>query len=364
MHAGLVEHLAAGGMGLALVNTVQRAQELYRLFPEGEVLERDGFRVGKRLADGTEVFLFHARYPAALRQKREDHALDTFGIAGRREGRKILIATQVAEQSLDLDFDLVATDLAPIDLVLQRAGRLWRHDREYRGVPEPILLIAGLDGDQPPSFGKPLWWGAVYEEALLLRTWCLLREGERRSLILPDQIDPLVQAVYEEEVRMPESLRERLENAVKVSDGESLAYKIQANQAIIGLPEDASWNQPERFVLYDEDEPGVHRTLMAQTRLGEDSVLAIPLPPEEGYHSESTPDLEQAKRWYLRGMNLSRKGVVVKCKMSGVPQGWKESPILRNCYPLLLDAGGYWTGDTAVRLDDDLGLVYDSKEEE
>ena len=175
MRSTLEENLAHGGMGLALVNTVQRAQDLYRLFPEGEPLEREGQRVGKRLSDGTEVFLFHARFPADRRQKREEQALETFGEEWKSGGRKILIATQVAEQSLDLDFDLIATDLAPIDLVLQRAGRLWRHARESRPVSEPILLVAGLAGDEPPSFGKPLWWGAVYREDILLRTWSLLR---------------------------------------------------------------------------------------------------------------------------------------------------------------------------------------------
>ena len=56
MRTALEEHLTRGGMGLALVNTVQRAQDLYRLFPNGKPLEREGQRVGKRLPDGTEVF--------------------------------------------------------------------------------------------------------------------------------------------------------------------------------------------------------------------------------------------------------------------------------------------------------------------
>ncbi len=174
IRSAMEDRLAKGGMGLALVNTVQRAQDLYQLFPEGEPLARRGWRVGKRLTDGTEVFLFHARFPAERRQQREDQALETFGQGGRREGRKILIATQVVEQSLDLDFDLIVTDLAPIDLMLQRAGRLWRHDRDIEtrgGISEPALIVAGLADDEPPSFGKPLWWGKVYREDLLLLTW-------------------------------------------------------------------------------------------------------------------------------------------------------------------------------------------------
>ena len=364
IYTALEEHLADGGMALALVNTVQRAQDLYRLFPEGELLEREGQRIGKRLADGTEVFLFHARFPADQRQKREDAALATFGAEGTRLGRKILIATQVAEQSLDLDFDLLITDLAPIDLILQRAGRLWRHARDFRPVSEPTLLVAGLSGVEPPPFGKPLWWSAVYREDLLLRTWCLLREGQRQTITLPREIDGLVQAVYEEQVEVPESLGERMENALAAADGEDYALKGQANQAIIGFPDDASWNQPERFVLYDEDEPGVHRTLMAQTRLGEDSVVAIPLLKEDGPSIEAIPDFFQAKQWFLRAISISRKGVVKKLQKRGVPERWKKSPLLRNCFPLFFDEEGCWTEDATVKLDDDLGMVYESKEAE
>lgn len=363
MREALDRHLTHGGMGLALLNTVQRAQDLYRTFPEGEPLEREGQRVGKRLTDGTEVLLFHARFPANRRQKREVHALETFGEGGNRTGRKILIATQVAEQSLDLDFDVIATDLAPIDLVLQRAGRLWRHVRPSRPISEPVLLIAGLAGDEPPSFGKPLWWGKVYREDILLRTWILLREGQRQTFILPDEIDSLVQQVYEEQVEIPEFLVERMDKAVR-AEGEAIAHRQQANQAIIGLPDDASWNDPGRFVLYDEDEPGVHRTLMAQTRLGEDSVVAIPLWSEDGFDSKVTPDFAQSKAWFLRAVSLTRKGVVQKLKKLGVPEGWKESSLLRTCFPLQLTAEGRWTKDHTVRLDEDLGLVYEAKEGE
>lgn len=361
MRTALEGHLTRGGMGLALVNTVQRAQDLYLLFPDGEPLEREGQRLGKRLSDGTEVFLFHARFPADRRQKREDQALETFGEGAKRTGRKILIATQVVEQSLDLDFDVIATDLAPVDLVLQRAGRLWRHARTSRPVSEPILLIAGLTGDKPPSFGKPLWWGKVYREDVLLRTWCLLQA--KRNLMLPDEIDTLVQNVYEEQIAVPEFLEERMNKAVR-AEGEAIAQRQQANMAIMGLPDDASWNDPAKFVLYDEDEPGVHRTLMAQTRLGEDSVVAIPLWSEDGFESKATSDFGKSKAWFLRAVSLTRKGVVQKLRKLEVPEGWKESSLLRNCFPLRLNVDGRWAEDTTVRLDEDLGLVYEAKETE
>lgn len=362
IRTALEARLALGGMGLALLNTVQRAQDLYRLFPDGEPLERRGWRVGKRLADGTEVFLLHARFPADRRQAREEQALELFGKESARGGRKILVATQVAEQSLDLDFDVIATDLAPIDLILQRAGRLWRHARSTRPVTEPVLLVSGLAGDEPLLFGKPLWWDSVYREDILLRTWSLLRG--KQQVTLPDEIDALVQVVYEEQVGVPESAQERLDKALMASDGKTIAHTGQANQAIIGFPDDSSWNDPARFVLYDENAPGVHRTLMAQTRIGEESVLAIPLWPEDAFDAKQIPDFVKSKAWFLRGVSLSRKWVANKLKALGVPEGWKESSLLRNCYSLSLNGGGRWIVDATVHLDDDLGIVYELKETE
>ncbi len=363
--AVLDEYLVNGGMGLALVNTVQRAQDLYRQFREGETIYRQGQHVGKRLANGMEVYLFHARFPADKRQQREDQALALFGEHGNRTGKKILIATQVVEQSLDLDFDFIVTDLAPIDLLLQRAGRLWRHKRDTRPLPEPLLVVAGLAGDEPPSFGKPLWWGGeLYREDLLLWTWILLRENQRTTISLPDEIDALVEKVYEEQVTVPESLQARIDQSLIRGEGGDVCKHTQANQAIIGLPDDASWNDPGRFVLYDEDSPGVHRTLMAQTRLGKDSVIAIPLFLADSFDPAIAPDFATAKQWFMRAVSLSRKNIVKQLKGVGIPEGWKKSSLLRNCYPLALNEANKWIVNDQVTLDDDLGVVYERKEKE
>ena len=362
LRSAVEAQLPSTGMALILTNTVQRAQDLFNLFPGGNPLEHNGWRVGKKLCDGTEIFMFHARFPADSRQQRENNVLNIFGAGKDRVGRKILIATQVVEQSLDLDFDLMATDLAPVDLVLQRAGRLWRHPRAARPISKPTLLVAGLSDDEPPPFGKPLWWGAVYREDVLLRTWALLRNCER--ITLPDDIDDLVQAVYEEQVCMPESLKKRLSTAMTASEGEAYAFIGQANQAIIGLPDDASWNQPERFVLYDEDDPHVRGPLMAQTRLGTDSVLAIPIWEIDSFDPGERPDFRVAKQFFLRVVNLSRQRIVRQLKEHGVPEGWKMSPLLRNCFPLQLSRDGRWLEDKTVRLDEDLGLVYETEEDE
>lgn len=360
-------HLVDGGYALALTNTVQRAQDLYREYGTGEFLKFDGVVVGKRLRDGTEIYLFHARFPADARQRREDVVLEIFGPPrpdnGRAgAGRKILIATQVAEQSLDLDFDLIATDLAPIDLLLQRAGRLWRHSRGARPLAQPVLIVAGLQEDPPPSFGKPLWWCAVYREDVLLRTRSLLRG--KATLQLPDDIDTLVASVYEEMVEIEGSLEARLDRAMQDALGKEYAHIGQAHQAIIGLPNDASWKSGARFTLYDDDEPGVHASLKVKTRLGEDSVVVVPVFDEDAFYPAAVPDFAQAKAWVLRAMSLSRKNIVKPLQAQGVPEGWQQSALLRNAYPLRLDTEARWVEDPRVRLCDELGLVYENKETE
>ncbi|MFH1259964.1 MAG: CRISPR-associated helicase Cas3' [Elusimicrobiota bacterium] len=368
IHSCIAEKMIAHCFAGVIVNTVQRAQELYNLFGDGEMIEADGIIIGKRLRDGTEINLFHARYPAQERQKREDAILSIYGKneeengkLKKRIGRHILVATQVAEQSLDIDFDLLVTDLAPIDLVLQRAGRLWRHQRQRRPTEHPILYIAGLAGASAGSFGSPLWWNKVYaKEDVLIRSWEALKKHEQ--LVLPDEIDILVKEVYEG-IAIPtdEEILERIEKAEIETAGKNLAQQTMAHQAIIGLPDDGSWKETSRFYLYDDDEPGVHRALKAQTRLGEDSVTVIPIFPQDNFAASAVPDFAVAKKWFMRAVSISRKYVVKRLRSKGIPSGWKKGSLLRNCYTMIFDDKGNWEEDSNVKLDKELGIVYKSK---
>jgi len=115
--ARTLELHAQGGITAVIVNTVQRAQDLRRALAEAGVPDE-------------EVLLFHARARNKDRRLREERVLAQLGKDGQRPERLILLGSQVLEQSLDYDADVMLTDLAPIDLVLQRAGRLHRHSRE------------------------------------------------------------------------------------------------------------------------------------------------------------------------------------------------------------------------------------------
>ena len=144
--------------------------------------------------------------------------------------------------------------------------------------------------------------------------------------------------------------------------GEQYAQISAANQAIIGLPDDASWKTGAHFTLYDDDDPGVHPSLKVRTRLGEDSVVVIPLFEADALDPTITPDFGKAKAWFLRAMSLSRKSVVKSLQAKCTPEGWRQSPLLRNAHPLLLDDDARWVEDGSVWLSEELGLVYENKE--
>ncbi|MES6461701.1 CRISPR-associated helicase Cas3', partial [Cutibacterium acnes] len=94
-----------------------------------------------------EVVLVHSRFLAPQRARREADLVRRLGRSGEsRPDRLVVVGTQVLEQSLDVDFDLLISDIAPIDLLLQRIGRLHRHDRQ-RPVPlrEATCLVTGVD---------------------------------------------------------------------------------------------------------------------------------------------------------------------------------------------------------------------------
>ena len=99
------------------------------------------------------------------------------------------------EQSLDLDFDMMLTDVAPVDLVLQRAGRLHRHERKLRppGVDKPRLWLIEPPGkDGLPDFGDSEKW--IYARFVLLRSYLALKA--LKAVRLPDDLERLVEQVY------------------------------------------------------------------------------------------------------------------------------------------------------------------------
>jgi CRISPR-associated endonuclease/helicase Cas3 len=113
-----------------------------------------------RAAEGVTVSLFHARFALADRLARENDVLNRFGVDSTSEARRgqILVATQVVEQSLDLDFDHMATDLCPMDLLIQRAGRLHRHGHRPPR-PDPVLDVVAPEARPDVSAD---WYAAMF----------------------------------------------------------------------------------------------------------------------------------------------------------------------------------------------------------
>ncbi|MBB2188675.1 CRISPR-associated helicase Cas3' [Gluconacetobacter azotocaptans] len=139
-------------------------------------------------AQGVEALVFHARFAMVDRLTIERDVLARFGKEGEAAGRSaVLVASQVIEQSLDLDFDVLCTDLAPMDQLIQRAGRLRRHRRTARPVDREELLVIS---PEPVADPDPRWiqrvlpgTASVYRDpALLWRTArVLFRHGRIES---------------------------------------------------------------------------------------------------------------------------------------------------------------------------------------
>jgi len=99
---------------------------------------------------GLKPLLLHARFAMGDRLDKEQEIQRTLGRdSDGAERKRVIVGTQILEQSLDYDVDAMAIDLAPIDLTIQRAGRLWRHKRDRRPIPSPELLVFSPDPDAP-----------------------------------------------------------------------------------------------------------------------------------------------------------------------------------------------------------------------
>jgi CRISPR-associated endonuclease/helicase Cas3 len=206
---------------------------------------------------GINAMLFHSRFALGDRLDVEDQVREKFGRESKPAEREcVLVATQVAEQSLDIDFDLVVTDLAPIDLIIQRAGRLWRHERSGReGAPELFVVSPDSVDDPPADWYSAMFKGASYVYSHPGRLWqtarLLQREGAIRS---PGGLRALVEGVYGDAAEvLPETLgaksydTEGREGANR-NQGQANVLKLSKGYDRGGAPWDVEERTPTRLV--------------------------------------------------------------------------------------------------------------------
>jgi CRISPR-associated endonuclease/helicase Cas3 len=352
-----LELLGGDGCIAVIVNTVDRAQQLY-------------LKLRPQLDAEVPVLLFHARFPAEERSRHEREVLRLFGKTGERPHRALLIATQVAEQSLDIDFDLLISDLAPVDLLLQRAGRLHRHERERPAAHRlPRLIVAGLQAAALPDLKRP-GWAYVYDPYVLGRTWAFASREDRWTL--PHDIDRLVQLVYGDD-DLPASIDSVSRDYIDGEAwGEHLAEEQQmsqfaANAAIDALaqPQNAYAGKPHGR------EAGEGLGADNRTRFGAESLTLIPVhvdggiwrlhPDDVPFDPAIKPDAALSRRLLNRQLKLSRKAVIKALQGAEVPPGWAEHPWLRDLRVLPLTDGCWRHGTLRVQLDPELGVVYSSE---
>jgi len=323
--------------------------------------------------------LYHARMLAGQRRRVEEEVERLVGKNAARERGCIVVATQVVEQSLDIDFDLLFSELAPVDLLIQRIGRLHRHDRQrVECVAQPccrVLLPDRLGGAQPAS---PIEW--VYQPFVLIKTLVALLG--RRSIEVPGDVRTLVETVYDGQTPGEAALA-RIGVSVDAATAawsQLLASRemaaVAAQMFVLGPPDGERFTSGEHGVpLLDErdDDDVLERESIigAQTRLSAPSARVVLLERDDAllsdasalFRDERLPD-DESRRLLDHSVSISNRALLahIASGPSGrIPKSFARTPALRG-YTLLctVKAAYEWQAkDHAYRLlvDETLGVV-------
>lgn len=369
----LLDEVKDGGCAAWICNTVGRAQAAYKALREA------------CQDSSVKLMLFHARYPYGERQRREQEVLDLFGKdKSKRANKAILVATQVIEQSLDLDFDLMATDFAPIDLVLQRVGREHRHEECRLNLarlrkPRLWIISPGTSDGGLPEFGPS---ARIYEEFILLKSWVVLRDV--RQINIPEDIEDLIEAVYSTEDtkefclkrNCSDMIRRRLDVLGPRAERKNIKLVNRAHDSVTKSPwtdDDVmkDWSQN----LHEDDDPRVHLSMHAQTRYTTlPSVVVVclhhiteglSLSPGvcEPVDLEVKPDPKTLKRLIEASLTISHPAVVKWFAAQPTPRGWRRNAVTRHMKLAVFCDGKMQAGQWELRLDDDYGLIIGKSQE-
>ncbi len=233
----------AGAQACLICNLVDVAQVCYQRLKELNNTQVD-------------IDLFHARFTLNDRREKENRVISNFGKNGKRNVGRILVATQVVEQSLDVDFDWLITQHCPADLLFQRLGRLHRHHRKYRpaGFEIPVATILLPDGE---GYGRH---EHIYSNVRVMwRTQQHIEELNGASLFFPDAYRQWLDSIYDDaEMDEPEWVG----NGMDKFESAECEKRFKARKVL-------QW--AEEYSLQDNDE-----TILAVTRDGEMSLPLLP----------------------------------------------------------------------------------------
>lgn len=345
--AAIQSAVEQGGCVAVVMNTVRRAQAAYC-----ELSKTIGAQQRR---------LLHARFRFRERERLEREAITWFGPPGTGERPRgaVLVATQVIEQSLDIDFDLLISDLAPIDLLLQRRGRLHRHRRDRPpGLEKPRMLILAEECERvlridPGSAG-------VYAPHVLLRTWLALRK-KGCMLRTPDDVETLIEDVYGHGeapgdarlARMWEQTRAKLKEALEVDERRARVVRIPA-------PGDVEPFDARPLSAASDEETGAD--LRAATRHG-DSVSVVVLKVNERQLAKRPLSADVVRGLLERSVSFGAPGLVHALRALEVPERWQQNSLLHDHRLIELDEHNRWQAPSdaertlALRLDRELGVV-------
>jgi len=338
---------ALGANVLVVRNTVRRAQESYSA-------------LAGALPAGS-VTMLHARFTAVDRLAKEQWLVENFGPGARRPNGHVVVGTQVLEQSLDVDFDALVTDMAPVDLVLQRVGRVWRHAHVTRpnGLSSPLLVLGGVQRQDAQAPNFPRGSSLVYGAHLLLRSAAVF-EG-RSSVAIPTDIPELISTVYGDTDIVPEAWSPRAAAAAEVWGTGEAARERLADEFAIATP-DRLPNLMElcRYGLSgDDDDPAIRRAvrdgaMTVEVVIGEQSDTGIwcggvdvPL--------DRRPTAKQVDAALAQTLRVPSWTTLAVLDLD-VPAGWASHPWLRNLRAVVLQSGRCRIGKYVFAYSVDMGL--------
>nr|WP_034989262.1 CRISPR-associated helicase/endonuclease Cas3 [Liquorilactobacillus sucicola] len=215
----VLQRIRGGGIAGIIVNTVKHAQVLAKLVP-----------------DDVRLMVLHSAFLATDRVLLEKTLERTIGKNADRPHKMIVIGTQILEQSLDIDFDVLFTDVAPMDLLLQRAGRLHRHRiKRPRMLKQPRLYVMGINEFGDYGSGNE----SIYEKYLLMKTDHFLSD----KIQLPNDISSLVQNVYDNntdrEVEQLTEARDKFDTDLQREEKKAEVFQINdPNLAVSAMDDD------------------------------------------------------------------------------------------------------------------------------